>query len=468
MENGSPIRFPRRGPRQPLPAAIVTGLGKLGVASTAAVGQTPDAEAAAWPGQRGRWVAVGLLVVAAILSYTDRQILSLLVDPIRGDLGISDLQIGIIQGMAFAFVYVFAGLPAGYLADTRSRRGVLLAGVAVWSLATIGCGLAAGFGSLVGARIFVGIGEAALAPAATSIIVDLFPPRERGRAIAAFISGMNVGSGVAILIGGAVLTLAKQGLFAAIPVIGTLAPWRLTIILVGLCGLPLLVLLFLGVPEPARRTASAEAMRPARLSVHLGSLAKSIWPLLLGMAFLSIGDFATLSWTPTLLSRNFGATSGQIATSFGVMVLFAGMGGTLVGGYLSDRIGLKRGVGGRILLAAIVALLALPFAFTWLAGTSWQVLALVGGWQAVSAVAGITAMAATLETASDHNRGLAMSLIAFGNISFGFGFGATLTGYLTGHVFHDPLAIGRSLTVLVAPAAVLASLAFLWAYRRLR
>jgi hypothetical protein len=164
--------------------------------------EAPDDQMGARPSRRGRWPTIGLLLAAAILSYTDRQILSLLVYPITGDLGISDLQIGIMQGMAFAFVYVFSGLPAGHLAHTRGRRGILLTGLAIRSLATIGCGLAAGIGSFVAARIFVGIGEAALASATTSIIADLFPLRERGRALAALVAGMNVSSGLAIVIGG--------------------------------------------------------------------------------------------------------------------------------------------------------------------------------------------------------------------------------------------------------------------------
>lgn len=416
------------------------------------------------PSKRKRWLTIGLLILAAVLSYTDRQILSLLVDPIRNDLGISDLQIGIIQGMAFALVYVFAGLPAGYLADTRSRRGVLIAGITVWSLATIACGLAAGFGSLVGARIFVGIGEAALAPAASSIILDLFPPRERGRAIAAFTAGMNVGSGVAILIGGGILTLAKEGVFSGLPLISGLAAWRITIILVGLCGVPLLLVMLFAIPEPARRPAQAGIDPSAPLSQQFRHLVTSIWPILLGMALLSIGDFATLSWTPTLLSRNFGVSSGQIAASFGILVLFAGMGGTILGGYLSDRAALGNGVSGRIALAGIIAALALPFAFVSAADSSWKVLSFVGGWQLVSAAAGITGITAALEIASERNRGVAMSLISFGNISFGFGFGATLTGYLTEHLFHDPLAIASSLTMLTAPAAALAGLAFFRGY----
>ncbi len=417
------------------------------------------------PARRGKWLTVGLLVLAAILSYTDRQILSLLVDPIRKDLSISDLQIGVIQGMAFAFVYVFAGLPAGYLADTRSRRGVLLAGVSVWSVATIACGLAAGFGSIVAARVFVGIGEAALAPSAVSIIIDLFPPRERGRAIAAFSAGMNVGSGVAIVIGGAVLALAQRGAFAEIPIIGGLAAWRLTVILVGLCGMPLLLLLYIAVPTPQRHVAQTSIISSVGLPQQILCLAKSVWPLLLGMALLSVGDFATLSWTPTLLSRNFGASSGQIATTFGTMVLFAGMGGTMLGGYLSDLLAVRKGVGGRIALAAIVAVLSLPFAFVWFAKETWQVLFFVGGWQFVSAAAGISAMAAILEIVSERNRGLTMSLIAFGNISFGFGLGATMTGFLTAHVFHSSLSIAPALTVLAAPAAVLAAVVLFRAYR---
>ena len=140
-----------------------------------------------WPPAGRAWWAVAVFALGAVLSYTDRQILSLLVDPIRGDLRISDTQISLLQGLAFALIYSVAGLPLGRLADVLPRRSVILAGVLVWTAATVACGLSRSFGALFLARVFVGVGEAALAPAAMSMITSanrtMIRPEALGKSI---------------------------------------------------------------------------------------------------------------------------------------------------------------------------------------------------------------------------------------------------------------------------------------------
>src|SRR5688572_4369774 len=161
------------------------------------------------PEMRGRkasgWWAVFVFFLAAILSYTDRQILSLLVDPIRAGLNLSDVQLGILHGTAFAVLYAAFGLPLGRLADLMNRRNLILVGVMIWSTATVACAWARSFEELLVARLFVGLGEAALAPAALSMISDLFPAERRGVAIGTFALGIVAGAGVAIGVGGTLL-----------------------------------------------------------------------------------------------------------------------------------------------------------------------------------------------------------------------------------------------------------------------
>src|ERR1700744_3373832 len=141
------------------------------------------------------WWAVSVFAIAAVLSYTDRQILGLLVDPIRGDLHISDTQLTILQGAAFAVLYSFIGLPLGRVADLVPRRALLVFAVAMWRFGTIVCGLSHSFAGLFGARLLVGIGEAALAPAAMSLIADYFPPAIRALPTGVFLTGMVAGGG---------------------------------------------------------------------------------------------------------------------------------------------------------------------------------------------------------------------------------------------------------------------------------
>ncbi len=197
-----------------------------------------------YPSRPYAWSVLAILIATAILSYTDRQVLSLLVDPIPSDLGIGDQQIGYLLGTAFAVVYGVAGIPLGYLADRTSRRNLILAGVLVWSCGTLACGLSHTFGELFAARILVGLGEAVLSPAAISLISDYFPPSRRGTAVGFFLSGIAMGVGVAILIGGGVLHLVQMGAFAGTPLAAQPA-WRLVLILIGAAGMlwALLILL---------------------------------------------------------------------------------------------------------------------------------------------------------------------------------------------------------------------------------
>ena len=165
-----------------------------------------DPIAPSYPAPRVAWTWVAVLIVTAILSYTDRQILSLLVDPIRQDLRIDDTRMSLLIGSAFAMIYGVAGLPLGWLADRGSRRGLILAGLLVWSLATVAGGFADSFVTLFASRIVVGLGEAALAPAAIALISDCFPSARRGFAVACFLSGIAIGNGVAVMVGGAPVT----------------------------------------------------------------------------------------------------------------------------------------------------------------------------------------------------------------------------------------------------------------------
>src|SRR5580692_12481371 len=148
------------------------------------------------------WTVVAILIATAVLSYTDRQVLSLLVDPVRHDLGISDTQISLLLGTAFAVIYGIAGIPFGMLADRTSRRNLIFFAVVVWSIGTVACGYSQSFGQLFAARIVVGLGESVLSPAAISLISDYFPPSRRGMAVGCFLSGIAIGIGASILIGG--------------------------------------------------------------------------------------------------------------------------------------------------------------------------------------------------------------------------------------------------------------------------
>lgn len=416
------------------------------------------------------WWAVAIFCGAGVLSFTDRQILSLLVDPIRSDLQISDVQISLLQGLAFSLVYCIAGLPLGRLADTLPRRAVIIAGVVVWTLATVCCGLARSFLELFVARLFVGVGEAALAPAAMSIIADLFPAHRRGTAIGLFLMGMVAGQGVALTIGGALLATAESGLLAHAPLLGDVAPWRVVLLLLGPPGV-LLALLLLTVPEPARRSQAGEESSGS-LSLRETLMAfvqrrRIVLPLLGAMALMSAGDFSLLNWTPTVLSRVFHLGPGAIASLFGVAVILTGLIGTLAGGLVSDRLARSKGLPARARVAAAGALLALPGALVWAApGPGWVVAAFCiwNTFSSATATIGITAMQEAVPNAV---RGVSVALISFGNMLVGLGFGTLVTALLTDTVFGDPLAVTKSMSIVATVAGVLGVTSYLMSSRRL-
>src|ERR1700754_5038778 len=211
------------------------------------------ADESGYPSRPYAWTVVAILIATAVLSYTDRQVLSLLVDPIRGELGITDTQVSLLLGTAFAVVYGIAGIPLGFLADRTSRRNLIFCGVLVWTIGTLTCGLSHPFGQLFAGRLVVGLGEAVLSPAAISLISDYFPPARRGVAVGCFLSGIAMGIGAAILIGGGVLHFVQLGALAGTP-LASQAPWRLLLVLIGAPGL-LWAMGTGATREPVRRAA---------------------------------------------------------------------------------------------------------------------------------------------------------------------------------------------------------------------
>ncbi|MFQ5635441.1 MAG: MFS transporter, partial [Gammaproteobacteria bacterium] len=202
--------------------------------------------------RRYAWYTVVLLTVAYIFSFIDRYILGLLVEPIKSDLGLSDTQIGLLLGPAFALFYTTMGLPLGWLADRARRTWIIGAGITVWSLATAACGLARSFGQLFAARVSVGVGEASLSPCALSMIADAFPEERRGKPVAFYSATLTLGAGIASLAGASVLAWSKSVPGIELPGVGQVAPWQFAFIAVGLPGIPLAVLMFF-LREPVRQ-----------------------------------------------------------------------------------------------------------------------------------------------------------------------------------------------------------------------
>ncbi|HEV2444094.1 MAG TPA: MFS transporter [Steroidobacteraceae bacterium] len=398
------------------------------------------------------------------LSYTDRQILAILVDPIRSSLHLTDTQLSVLQGAAFAVIYCFSGLPLGRIADLVPRRALLMLAIALWSAGTAACGLAHSFGALLAARFVVGVGEAALAPAGNSLIGEYFPPERRGMAMGVFLTGMIVGVGAAIAIGGGLLQVAEKSSLRALPVIGALAPWRIVLLVAGIAGLVMCAIMAT-VHEPVGRSFSPRRLRARLLELGeirraFGSHAGVLAPLYGALAFWSIVDFALLSWTPALLMRRFAWSPGEVGARLGAIVILTGLIGTPAGGLICDRVTAHWGMRARYPLLLIMALGGIVGIPVGLLGMPVAALASAGCWVFLSSAMGTTAIATILDILPQESRGFGTSTISFNNIIVGLGLGPTLVALVTDKVFHDSQSVGYAMSCIIAPSVLMAILLY--------
>ena len=429
-----------------------------------------SASEAPWPEPRVAWFVVFLLVLAFTSSFIDRQILSLLVGPIRADLGISDTQFSLLVGLAFSLFYASFGIPIAYAADRMSRRLIISAGVFVWSIMTALSGLSNSFGQLFLARMGVGVGEATLTPAASSLISDYFPKERRGLAMAVYATGVYWGSGLALMIGGLVVKAVEAAPPVDWPLVGELKPWQTVLVMVGLPGL-LLAAAMLLIREPVRRgVAATDREKLAPLLPFLAANRSTVTGLFLGFTLLGMVVIAYLSWIPAVFMRSFGWHPAEIGLAFGLIVMTCGSLGIILGGLLADRLtknghadaavraGLYGGLA-TIPLAAVAPLLPTPGQI--LAASA---LALV----AVTSTQALPIVAIQFMTPNNLRARMAAVYFLVGSLLLYTG-GPTSVAILTDYLFRDDGAVRYSLalvSLVVAPLGVLLLWWVLPHYRR--
>ena len=284
------------------------------------------------------WGMVAALFVAYILSFVDRMIIGLLVDGIKADLQITDTEVSLLQGAAFALFFIVAAIPIGRLVDRVHRTRAVAAGVAVWSVMTMVCGLVSSFAGLFVARMGVGVGEAVLTPAAYSIISDSFPRRRLGLAMGVFGLGSAVGAGLAFMIGGAVVALVAGADATVLPVIGRVAPWQLAFLIAGAPGI-LVVLLFLALPDPRHGHAMPPVVPFGEVWRYINRRGLFFWPVLLGVSAVNLSVIGTVSWLPAMLIRGHGLALDSAGYVAGTALIVGGLMGMVGYGWLMDRIG---------------------------------------------------------------------------------------------------------------------------------
>lgn len=413
----------------------------------------PDSVRSAGQVSASAWYALVVLTLGAVLSYTDRYIINVLVDGIRRDLILDDVAISLVQGAAFAIVYATAAIPFGMLSDRISRRRILLAGTALWSVGMFGCGLAGTYQQLIIFRCLVGIGEASFFPASLSLLAAAFPPERRGLAFGALLMGSAIGVGAAVSIGGGLLAILPPHLDW--PFLPSGSGWRGVLIILASAG-PALMLLILSIREPARVVGDAAVSRLSRRGLF--DLLKAGGILLLGLALLSIADVATSAWAPAFFSRLLNFTPAQIATKVGTAAIVGGGAGCLLGGVLSDHLD-ARGVRSARESVAVAACGAALFGliFVFLSG-SWAVASYALFVFAVG-VASVAGASAFLRRLSLNMQGFGTAVVAFAMVMAGLGSGPTIVALVKQHILGGDTQTGLAIflvgSLTLLPALIL-------------
>ena len=415
------------------------------------------------------WYLILVLTLAYTISFVDRQVLNLLVEPIKAEYNLSDTRLSLLQGLAFTSSYILMSPIFGRLADTGNRRNILALGIALWSIGTLFCGLARSYLQLFVARLSVGGAEACLTPAAWSIIPDSVPAPMVPRAFSIYFMGPYLGGGLALIFGGILLDAAGGWNLAGWPILESLAPWQLVFVAVSCPGLLIAAMLLL-VREPGHRGGSlAESREPMQL--------QEVWAVFvarrgfyfnfyLGMSALIISLYAFPAWIPTVLIRVHGTDPAEVGIQYGTLVLVTGSVGVLTGPWLAKSLRLDQDVGG---------LLRIPIIASALLVCVCMGLPLSPSYSFTLGMAGIAGLlyslpqalgASALQLATPGRmRGIASAIYVFAVSVVGLGAAPTIVAVITDHVFRDEKRVGASLAITCGTAALLA-IFFLWRSRR--
>src|SRR6202166_3086132 len=405
------------------------GLGRVSVANSAGAARMSAAPPAASLGYRSYVLVV--LVIVYTFNFIDRQIVGILAVPIKAELHLTDSQLGLMGGLAFALFYTLLGIPIARMADRVSRTSIMTVALALWSLMTAVCGLTHSFVQLFMARMGVGVGEAGGVAPAYSLICDYFPARERARALSVYSFGIPIGAALGVVLGGFITSLMS---------------WRMAFFIVGLAGLLLTPLLKFTVREPKRGAldpshGSPERGSPDRAAVRsapsllevIAVLARkpSFWGLSLGAASDSMMGYGLFFWAPSFLVRSFHLSLLHAGLSFGALVLVGGLIGIWFGGALAARYGEKR----RAMYAFIPAtafLATVPFYVAGVLSTTlWLSFAVLLVPTALGLVWLGPVLAAVQHLVPGNMRATASALFLFINNLIGIGLGTTLIGALS-------------------------------------
>lgn len=424
-----------------------------------------DNEKLALPVQKSityAWYVVILSMFAYIFSYVDRQILVLMIEPIKADLNLTDTQFSLLHGLAFSLFYAFMGLPIAYLADKFSRPKIIAAGVIFWSLATAACGLSKNFIHLFLARMGVGVGEAALSPAAYSMFSDLFTKDKLGKAVGIYSIGSFIGGGCAFLVGGYVISLLKDAAFIDVPLFGLMKAWQVAFIIVGLPGVIIGILFLLTVRDPQRKGQKLDANGNIAKVGYTDSFKfikkhkKTFTCHYLGFTFYAMALFCVMSWSPAFYMRHYGLSPVETGYMLGTILLIANTSGVFFAGWLTDyftRKGRRDSamytgyLGGLGILLPIISYTMVDS--LWLSVTIFTIAMFFASFPMPTSTAAMQIVAPNQLRAQ-----ISAIFLLISNL-IGLGIGTTLVALITDKVFGDTQMVGYSIAIVGGVAALL-------------
>ena len=423
------------------------------------------------------WYVVVLMMFFYVLSFMDRQIIAVLLDPIKDDLALSDVQISLIGGVSFGLFYSVVGIFMGRLADSMNRPVLIAAGVFIWSLTTALCGLASKFWQLLVLRMGVGLGEAALLPSTLSLLKDYFPPHRIATPTSVFLFGAPIGIGLAFAAGGFMYTVA-QGIVAAdgwedVFFVGGSAAWKLVLLFLGVVGM-IMTLGMATVREPRTTSAAAQQLQADRslkaaeaaampeVKAYAARHWLPIMSLYVGMALISLAAYAQGFWDVSYLIRTFGGDRGNVAFMYGMVQMFAGMAGMFLGGFTADKLTARGVEGSSFKLVILGSAIATPFAFAYALVDAEQ----LSLWLMVGTIFGTNICFACAASAMQRMYpvamlGLAAGIYFFMSNAVGLMVGPTVVAAITDYGFGDPQKVGYSLSIVGGASRLLAFLVFI-------
>jgi predicted MFS family arabinose efflux permease len=378
------------------------------------------------------WFSVVVLFAINILNFYDRHVPAALVEPMRKEFHLSDTQIGLI-GSAFIWIYAIIGVPLGRIADTASRKKLLAWGVVIWTALTASAGLATTYTFLLFSRVGVGVGEAACAPAATSWLGDLFPPDKRSRVLALFMLGVPIGGAL--------------GYFFSGPIAQAYG-WRAAMVFAAVPAL-LLVPALLMLDEPQRGASELHPAPLVRASMWNVLRIPTLWWIIVSGALLNFNAYAFGTFLPAFLSRVHGVSLAKSGIDTGIVYLLGGVSGGIIAGYLGDFI-VHRRKDGRLLCAAVLALVAIPFACVGIlqpAGSLYLAMAFLAvTYASLTTYYGLV-YSAIQDIVAPNQRASAMAIYFMAMYMCGASFGPLFTGKLSDVLAHRAAALAGSSSV---------------------